>query len=256
MLYTTFLPSIDKEVKMKLFCMGDIYEYINLNTKESKIKYLNQHILTKNLNCVEKFLALIDLRSKCISPTFTVADDKRNINVSLGVFDGVNCDPIKESVEVDNFVITMDYPVGLDNDKYSVISKISIMGKEYNLHEISSRDRSKLLEVLPLSVTDVVNSFIERKKNFLNITLLEGSTLPSINIDFVGREFGEILTRLFDVLELPNYRELIFVLCERVPDVSFLQQSTYSDIQDYMDLYKREVDRKNDELKKQSSKYK
>ena len=38
-----------------------------------------------------------------------------------------------------------------------------------------------------------------------------------------------------------TYRDYIFILSKRIKDVSFIQQSTFLDIKDYMDLYVKEA---------------
>ena len=59
-----------KEVAVKEFLYKHIRELLfQNNSLENKLKYLEGFIVTQNLNVIEKFIALLILREKCIKPT-------------------------------------------------------------------------------------------------------------------------------------------------------------------------------------------
>ena len=55
---------------------------------------------------------------------------------------------------------------------------------------------------------------------------------------------------MFSGLDENTYREYLFILSRRIPDVNFLVNSTLVDILDYLELYKRECDEENEKLQK------
>ena len=46
---------------------------------------------------------------------------------------------------------------------------------------------------------------------------------------------------------------MLFVLSKRIPDVSFLINSTYLELDDYYKLYADEVEKQNEDLQKQNA---
>ena len=58
------------------------------------------------------------------------------------------------------------------------------------------------------------------------------------------------IKNLYDCIDPYTYREYLFVLSKRINDVTFLLNSTFLDIIDYMDLYKRENEESSTEVAK------
>ena len=61
------------------------------------------------------------------------------------------------------------------------------------------------------------------------------------------------IVRLFNCVSDTDYRQLIFILCKRIPDVGFLINSTYKELDDFYDLYKDEVEKHNQNLKNEKA---
>ena len=57
----------------------------------------------------------------------------------------------------------------------------------------------------------------------------------------------EFFTTMLVPLSPGTYRDYIFILSKRIKDVSFILQSTFLDVKDFMDLYVKEAkENKND----------
>ena len=61
------------------------------------------------------------------------------------------------------------------------------------------------------------------------------------------------IVRLFNCVSDADYKQMLFTLCKRIPDVNFLINSTYKELNDFYTLYKEEVDKQNQDLKNQNS---
>ncbi len=61
------------------------------------------------------------------------------------------------------------------------------------------------------------------------------------------------IARLFDCIDDQNYREMLFILCKRIPDITFLTNCTYLEIEDYYKMYSDELEKQSASLQKQEA---
>ena len=71
-----------------------------------------------------------------------------------------------------------------------------------------------------------------------------------LELNFLNASPFILLESLFNCIDPYTYREYIFVLSRRMKDINFLINSTFIDILDYMDLYKRENEDEGDKVAK------
>ena len=75
---------------------------------------------------------------------------------------------------------------------------------------------------------------------------MKGDTIDlSLNESYIVHFLATILSPI----DIRTYRDYIFILSERIHDVTFLQNCTFLDIKDYMELYVKENKERNEELK-------
>ena len=75
-------------------------------------------------------------------------------------------------------------------------------------------------------------------------------SVAEYEINFLNASPFYFLQNLFNCIDEYTYREYIFVLSKRIKDVTFLLNSTFKDILDYMELYMRENEEQNDKVAK------
>ena len=74
-----------REVEVKELLFKDIRNLTlySDSTLRGNMEFLEQFILSKNLNIADKFKAYMILREKCVGENISVGSNKGNINVSL-----------------------------------------------------------------------------------------------------------------------------------------------------------------------------
>ena len=236
------LPN-NKEVITKEFLFKDVRNFFYKMSLQRRAKILEEFIVTKNLNVVEKLITLIKLRQRCVKQSVSLNLNKIEKEVSIDYilksFDEII--DIREERSINNISLVLDYPskfiVNSDNI-FSVIQKIKIDEQEIDLNEVTQKEFIEITNSLPAEVLKLLTDYIESKKHALYVNLFEGS--DSIELNFLNESPFILLESLYNFIDPYTYREYLFVLSRRMKDVTFLLNSTFIDILDYMELYKRE----------------
>ena len=242
-----------KEVVTKEFLYKDVRMFFNDSSLNYKLNVLEEFILTKNLNVVEKFIALIRLREKCVKRSISLNLNKKDKEVSIDFilknFDEIV--DIREIKTIDNITLELDYPskfvINTDNI-FSVIQKIKIDDQEIDLNEVTEEEFVTITNSLPVEVLTTITKFVEDKQHALSFMLFSGK--DKLELNFLNASPFILLESLFNCIDPYTYREYIFVLSRRMKDMNFLINSTFIDILDYMDLYKRENEDEGDKVAK------
>jgi hypothetical protein len=242
-----------KEVVTKEFLYKDVRMFFNNSSIQYKVNKLEEFVLTKDLNVVEKFITLTRLRELCIKQSVNLnlsqKDKEVSIDFILKNFDEII--DIKEKKDIGNISLVLDYPsrfvVNTDNI-FSVIHKVQIDGEEIDLNNVSSNEFVAITNSLPADVLKAVTEFVESKKHALVFNLFSGK--DAIELNFLNASPFILLESLFNCIDPYTYREYLFVLSRRMKDITFLLNSTFIDIIDYMDLYKRENEEEGDKVAK------
>ena len=253
MLITVTLPS-GKEVVVKEFLYKHIRELLfQNNSLENKLKYLEGFIVTQNLNVIEKFIALLILREKCIKPTAMLSIDKVDKEVSIGYIlesfeETVN---IREKISVGDIQLTLDYPSKFcinTNNLLSIIREIKIEDQYVIMDTLPEDEFLQVINKLPAEILSTVDSFVTSKQEAFVLPLLSGRH-NSYNINLLDPSPFVFIDSLFTCIDENSYREHLFILSKRIGDVEFLTNSSLIDILDYLELYKRECEDENEKLK-------
>jgi hypothetical protein len=238
-----------KEVVTEEFLYKHVKELFQDTSLSNKVKILEKFIITKNLNVIEKFIALLKLRQKCISPDVTLSIDDKNVDVNIDVilesFEEIL--NIREEKTINNITVVLDYPTRfcVDTDNIlSVIHEVQFKDEKINLNTVTDDEFLQITNSLPADVLTLIYKFVEKRKDALNFTLFN-----KIELSFLNASSFVFLSTIFECIDDFKFREYLFVLSRRIKDVNFLLNCTLIEINDYMELYRRENDEENQKLK-------
>ena len=252
-MYISYILPNGKEVRLKEILYKDLRTF-NLYGETSfsgQLDFLESFILTKGLNILEKFYSLMYLRQHCIGDNLIVGSEKGDVGVSLNFvrsnIGGIN--KITKTVTCNNIEYTLDYPhtfnIGDDDFILSIVSKIKCDGEELVLGELSEDEYTRVVEKLPKDLYNHIDQFIIDYNNFFEITLLDeraNLNIKPIQFNILHQTFPHFIISLFNCIDVQGYRDLLFALSKRLNDISFLINSTFLELNDYFEMYKREVE--------------
>ena len=260
----SFILPNKKEVFVRELLFKDLRKFSLYQdfTTTSALQFLETFILTEGLNIVEKFLAFLFLREVCIGDQLVVGSEKGNVNVgfehirsNIGSFEDIS-----EQVTINDIEVTLNYPsqynFGSSDFMLSCIEKIKIQDEVVALSTLNERDAKLVIDKLPREILKHLQKFILKNKNYFNIKILEERKtigIEEININMLTTMLPTFIVRLFNCVSDTDYRQLIFILCKRIPDVGFLINCTYRELNDFYDLYKDEVEKHNQNLKNEKA---
>ena len=242
------LPT-SKSVLLKTFTIENCKElhYI-LDSKEAIISYLDNLFLTTDLNILEKFYCLLHIRDLCVGNIIELKNYSFDIiqiqNELLEIVD------IKEVFKFDNNIITLNYPKSFPLTTLyegNFIETIILDGETIDFCNLSYTEQDLIFNYLPSEIQTKIKEFYKQHISKLKINFrLKGDTIDlSLNESYIVHFLATILSPI----DIRTYRDYIFILSERIHDVTFLQNCTFLDIKDYMELYVKENKERNEELK-------
>jgi len=225
------------------------------SSQETMLSFLESFIVTPGLNIAEKFLALLDLRQRCVGSNISLRAEKGNVDVdmsyimsNIGVFEDV-----RSYVTVDGIDFVFNYPTKFNSGNtdfiFSAIESVDIDGDKIVLSSLSDSDYKRILSSLPRDIYGHLDTFIQSNSNkfeFLIVDEKPSAGLQEIRLNILSTATTQFLLNLFDCISGPSFRDTIFVLSKRIPDINFILNSTYVEIEDYFSLYKKETEESND----------
>jgi len=252
-MYCVFKLPNGKEVITKEFLYKDVRMFFNNSSYRSKVELLERFIITKGLNVIEKFITLARLREQCIKHSVNLSFNKKDKEVSIDyILKNFNeIIDIREIKNIENITLVLDYPSKfvIDTDSiFSVIQSVQIDDEKIDLNYVTNEEFVTITNSLPVDVLSIISEFVEDKKHALIHNIFSGR--DSLELNFLNASPYILLESLFDCIDPYTYREYLFVLSKRMKDISFLINSPFIDIIDYMDLYKRENDDEGEKVAK------
>ena len=234
----------------------------NDSSTSNTIDFLESFIITKGLTVVEKLFAFLILREKCIGDQVAVGSKKGNVNIDLHLFTKNigTFDDISEEVDVEGIKCVLNYPsrfnVGDTDFIFSLIESLEIDGEKIKVSSLSKQEYNKIFSRLPDSIFSHLEAFVQKNKPHFNMVVFEGKEsmdIEKIKLSMLDGSLSAFIVKLFDCIQDTDYREMLFVLSKRIPDVSFLINSTYLELDDYYKLYADEIEKQNEDLQKQNA---
>ena len=243
-----------KEVQLKEFLFKDSRQLCSFGPPSISdgIEFLQSFIHTKNLNILEKFLALVALRQKCVGSSLILGTAKGPINFGLEhIIDNIgNIEEIAEEVTLDDVKYTLNYParfnVGNTDSAFSIIEKIQIGEEEIVVSELDNNEYSQLINTLPKPLYYRLNEYVEKHSNFFTIKLWEKREqleLEAASINLLSPDFTSFLIGFFNTLQEEDYIQTIFAMSRRFNDLNFIMNCTFIEIEKLHKLYSEEVDK-------------
>ena len=225
------------------------------------LKFLETFICTKNLNIVEKFISLVMLRQRCVGDDITLTSNKGPVNVNLDlVIQGIgDIEDRSKIIEIDNAKYQLNYPsrfnCGDSDFIFSLIQSIQIDDEKIILSEVAAQEYTQIINTLPKNLYRHLVRFVQQNKNYFSLKIFEGRKnldIPEINLDVLSADTSNFIVSLFNAITANDYRQMLFILCNRIPDINYLINCTFIEVEDYYNLYKDEAEKENEALKKQT----
>jgi len=234
------LPN-SKSVLLKTFTFENCKELYDIrDNKAAVIDFLDDLFITADLNVIEKFYCLLHIRDLCIGNIIELSEYNFDVlqlqNTLQEIVD------IKKIIKFDGNNITLNYPKNFTcSNTYddSFIETILLDGEAINYNNLSSEEKNLIFNYLPDSIQKEIKNFYNININRLKVEF----TLKAQNLvlNLAKLQCVEFITTMLGPINPGIYRDYIFILSKRIKDVSFIQQSTYLDVKDYMDLYVKEA---------------
>jgi|TARA_R110002020_G_scaffold260513_4_gene474756 hypothetical protein len=263
MQFPILLPN-NKEIVIRTIVLKDL-KYFSLlasTSLEQAIKFLESFIITKNLNVVEKLVALLTLREHCIDDAVSLTAEKGNIKMKTNyVINNIgDIQDIRESVSVNGANFTFNYPsqfnYGDSDSIFSIIESIEIGDEQIVICELNSEEYSQLLGSLPKELYNYIEDYVDRHMEQFVVRLWDSREqigIEEMHLPILSQSLTSIISNLFNGNYKPaEYNQYIFRLCKRVPDPEFLNNSTLKELDQYATLYQQEVSQMSQDLKSQN----
>jgi len=245
------LPT-SKSVLLKTFTLENCKEIYKIrDNTEAIIDYLEGLFVTSDLNILEKFYCLLHIRDLCIGNIIELRD--YGFDISQIQDELVEIDDIKQVINFNNNSITLNYPKDFPLTTLyegNFIETIILDGETIDFCNLNSTDQDLILNYLPLEIKTKITKFYRKNIPKLKISfMLKGDT---INLNLQDFSIVSFLATILSPIDDNTYRDYIFILSERMHDITYLQNCTFLDIKDYMELYVKENKERNDEIKSKS----
>jgi hypothetical protein len=245
------LPT-SKSVLLKTFTLENCKEIYKIrDNTEAIIDYLEGLFVTSDLNILEKFYCLLHIRDLCIGNIIELRD--YGFDISQIQDELVEIDDIKQVINFNNNSITLNYPKDFPLTTLyegNFIETIILDGETIDFCNLNSTDQDLILNYLPLEIKTKITKFYRKNIPKLKISfMLKGDT---INLNLQDFSIVSFLATILSPIDDNTYRDYIFILSERMHDITYLQNCTFLDIKDYMELYVKENKERNEEIKSKS----
>ena len=257
------LPN-NKEVIAREFVYKDLKQLIYL--KDSSLacstKFLESFICTKNLNVLEKFSALILLRKRCVGDNITMNSDKGGIQINLDfILKNIGgAQEIKKHVDINDVKYVLNYPsrfnLGDSDSIFSLIESIQIGDEIITTGELTSEEFNQLVNSLPKQLLPHLSDYLDKTQRFFNINVWakrEKVSIDELSLNVLSTDLPAFLISIFNVMVESDYREFLFALSHRIPDMAFLTNCTFKEIEDFYSLYEREINNRDANLQSSSA---
>jgi hypothetical protein len=269
------LPSGNK-VRVPEITNQDVYalmKFCVFNDIEGFEKYVNNVIFNHlpSLSIIDKFYILLFLRVIYLGEeiTFSLKEsftDKLNVslNVILEKFEQLTLPP-NELVVVDNFSIELGMPTQLyfntiDELYFSLLRSVTFDNVKIDFDSITEKEKQKIYELLPSKFIQELQRFYTSLINTLgNLVVFEENktfNVDEISVNFLSNQPCFFVKQLYSQ-DINSLLEFMYQFVNKVGGSfnDFLKLSI-NDCKIIFNFYVDEVKKQNDELKKQSPKFK
>lgn len=259
---TVRIPELKNKDFFKIlkFCENEDYEGLNTFFGSSILKNLD------DLDVIDKFYILLLVRMVYVDPELIFEDKNKNtINFNIqnilekiDLFEG----DFDKLYKLDKFELELGLPNLLYfdslNDIYlSVIKKISIADKSTAFNILTEEEKEQILSHIPNSLFTIIKNHInfisDNLKNFVVIDENEEFSIQEINLSVLSNGIISFILAIFST-GLSNFFEMMYVFTSKL---GFTAEDFYNltplDSKVILNIYKKELAEKEEELKNQNA---
>ena len=264
------LPS-GKVVRLKEITNRDLFSIIKFclaNDLEGLSDYLNDRVFKdyKSLSIIDKLYCLIYLRSFSLGFDISLSTQKEDTQTTvtydltnvIDTLESLPCD-LSKTIDVEKFVIDVDIPTSLffktpEEMYFDIIKTISYDGVVVSFNLINNDEKEKILEVLPPTLLPKLNDYMaELNSNFGNICLVDQNGFgvgERVDINLLSNQPLAFIQAIFSH-DLQGFMQFMYHFVNKVGGTfNDFFNLTLTDTKYMLEFYKEEVEKQNEELKK------
>ena len=241
------------------FCENEDFEGLNSFFNEIIFKGL------EDLDIIDKFYAILLVRMIYVYPDIMFEDKNKNtINFSIeNILEKIDLfeRDYDKAYKLDKFDIELGLPNLLYfedlNDIYlSIIKKIKVGDKVIKFNTLSMDEKEVILSNIPNSVFSIIKSYSNQlSTNLNNFVIIEKNAnfnLDEINLNVLSNGIISFILGIYSS-GLSNFFEMLYIFTSKLGFTShdFLEL-TPLDSRVLLNIYKKEMSEKEEELKKQN----
>lgn len=234
------LPT-SKSALLKTFTFENCRELFSIkDNKQATLSFIEDFFITNDLHILEKLYCLLHLRDLCIGNMIELKDCSFDIIQIQNEIEEIN--NIKKTINFNGNIITLDYPKSftLSTIYEDCFIQTVILDKEsVDYNTLSIDEQNLIFNYLPSDVKSEIKEFYKQHISKLKIEFSLRGKKQILNLD--SSQALDFIAAILTPINCRTYRDYIFILSKRIKDVTFLNQSTYLDIRDYMELYLKEA---------------
>lgn len=241
-----------KRIKIEEFTLKDMREIafmIETDSDDELYDFLLSKIKTP-CHSIDKFNALLYARIHFLDDMVSMQGEDKSVSVAINAWYKSlknNFKNIRERIEYDKFSAIINYP---DNFVFTCeedviidcVESITYQGKEINLLGESLENKMKILDRLPTGLIEKIVSFINNELQGNNIILMRKTNfLEEVNINLINGSAFTLMKSLFNYCSSDDLIELAFSLSRRIPDMEYLNNLSFREINLIIKLYSDET---------------
>ena len=135
------------------------------------------------------------------------------------------------------------------------LESLEIDEEQILVSSLSEDEYNEIFNRLPDGIFGYLTDFVQKNKAHFEMLVFEereDMEIDEIKINVLDITLPTFIARIFNCIDSTHYREMLFILCKRIPDVSFLINCTFLEIEDFYKLYADEVEKQNENLQNQN----
>lgn len=269
--FPLILPS-GKSVRLREITNRDLFSIIKFclaQDLEGLSEYLNINVFKeyKDLSIIDKLFCLIYLRSFSLGFDISISsqlDDDKTTTLTYdltNVIDTLEALPLDhtKTILVGDFTVMVDIPTSLyfktpEEMYFNIIKSISFDGTTVDFCGITEDEKEKLLNFLPPALTPKLNDYItELNNSFGSICVIEKNSHgvgDNIKINVLSNQPLAFVQSIFSH-DLGGFMQFMYHFVNKVGGTfNDFFNLTLTDTKYMLEFYKEEIEKQNDELKK------
>ena len=262
--YLVYIPSL-KSKKRFLQLNNRTYKTIAKLIQNNDDNYLAKYLLTivedlcvdpintDELTNLDILCISLAMRSICIGTSMKLVTEsnKKNISFKVNLMDVLQQLSDIEykviTITVDGITILADLPnMLIIKDITDFISTVKINGCKYNIRNVKTSTRRKILDMLPVSVLAKLKSSLEDNLDTQMTVIQKTNNSPKMTIDITSNSVFDFI-KLIYTMSLDSFYTSYYILSTKLNfNLQYIEELAPIETEIYLNKYKEE----NEEIKK------